>query len=92
MSREKHGILSVGTLALLAIACGSQVLMENRAVPQWLKWGQAGWMRLLVEYPRMFQGWSMFAPNAPMDDINIVVDAVTSEGRHVGRLQLDATF
>ena len=49
--------------------------MENRAVPGWLKFGQAEWMRMVVEYPRLFQGWGMFSPNAPMDDVNIVVEA-----------------
>ena len=71
---------------LLMIALGSQVLMENRAVPRWLKPGQAEWMRMVVEYPRIFQGWGMFAPNAPMDDINVVVEATTVEGRQVDPL------
>jgi hypothetical protein len=31
----------------------------------------------------MFQGWSMFAPEAPMTDFNLTVDAVTIDGRHV---------
>ncbi len=73
-------------VVLVLIALGSQVLMENRAVPERLKLGQAAWMRFIVEYPRLFQGWSMFAPNAPTDDRNIFVDAVTSDGRHVDPL------
>jgi hypothetical protein len=73
-------------VVLMMIALGSQVLMENRAVPARLKLGQAAWMHMVVEYPRLFQGWSMFAPNAPTDDRNIFVDAVTSEGRHVDPL------
>jgi hypothetical protein len=73
-------------VVLVLIALGSQVLMENRGVPEALKLGQAAWMRLVVEYPRLFQGWSMFAPNAPTDDRNIFVDAVTAEGRHVDPL------
>ncbi len=73
-------------VVLLMIALGSQVLMENRAVPESLKLGQALWMRMVVEYPRLFQGWSMFAPNAPTEDHNIFVDAVTSDGRHVDPL------
>jgi hypothetical protein len=60
--------------------------MENRAVPKWLKFGQAEWMKMVVEYPRLFQGWGMFSPNAPMDDVNIVVEATTVAGRKVDPL------
>jgi hypothetical protein len=73
-------------VVVLTIALGSQVLMENRAVPRWLKFGQAEWMRMVVEYPRLFQGWGMFSPNAPMDDTNIVVEATTMSGRKVDPL------
>jgi hypothetical protein len=73
-------------VVVLVIALGSQVLMENRAVPRWLKFGQAEWMRMVVEYPRLFQGWGMFSPNAPMDDTNIVVEATTMSGRKVDPL------
>jgi predicted DCC family thiol-disulfide oxidoreductase YuxK len=73
-------------VVLMMVALGSQVLMENRAVPRALKVGQAAWMRMVVEYPRLFQGWSMFASDAPTGDHNIFVDAITSEGRHVDPL------
>ena len=32
---------------------------------------------------RLNQGWKMFPPNAPRDDMWLVVDAVTSDGRHI---------
>lgn len=73
-------------VVVLMIALGSQVLMENKAVPRWLKPGQAEWMRAIVEYPRLFQGWSMFAPNAPQEDNYVAVEAVTVDGRAVDPL------
>jgi hypothetical protein len=40
-------------------------------------------MIALVQYPRAFQAWRMFAPHAPLEDYMIEVDAVTADGRHV---------
>jgi hypothetical protein len=40
-------------------------------------------MREVVEYLRIPQGWSMFSPEAPRDDGTIVIDAVLSDGRHL---------
>lgn len=73
-------------VVMMLIALGSQLLMENRAVPAALKFGQADWMRLVVEYPRLFQGWSMFASDAPTGDSMVAVDAITVDGRHVDPL------
>ena len=36
-----------------------------------------------VTYLNLFQGWSMFAPDVSKTDLNIAVDAVTADGRHV---------
>ena len=36
-----------------------------------------------VIYLNLFQGWSMFAPEAFTGDLNVAVDAVTRDGRHV---------
>jgi hypothetical protein len=72
--------LSVAALLVVAI---SQVLNENRAVPHVLKHHQPWAIRAGVDYFRLNQGWSMFAPNAPTRDLWIVVDAITHAGRHV---------
>jgi hypothetical protein len=65
------------------VACGSQMLMENRAVPEALKLKtRPEWMTAMVVYPRLFQGWSMFAPDPPRDDGKIVVEGRTKDGRH----------
>jgi predicted DCC family thiol-disulfide oxidoreductase YuxK len=83
--RQRSRLREAAVVAVM-LALGSQVLMENRGVPAWLKLGQAAWMRMVVEYPRLYQGWSMFAPNAPYDDHNVFVDAITEDGRHVDPL------
>jgi hypothetical protein len=72
---------------LLMLACGSQVLIENRAVPPWLKpESRPEWMTAAVTYPRLFQGWSMFAPEPPRDDGWIIVDGRTKDGRKLDPL------
>lgn len=80
--RVAFGFGQIGVL-LLIIACGSQVLVENHAVPNALKpTRRPEWMVSLVVYPRLFQGWSMFAPGPPMDDGKVVVEGRTADGRH----------
>jgi len=74
-------------VAVLVVCCGSQVLIENRAVPKWLKpEHRPDWMTAIVVYPRVFQGWSMFAPSPPADDGRMVVDGVTKDGRKLDPL------
>lgn len=78
-----------GTLvvALLIVALGSQVLVENHAVPKWLKpEHRPEWMIATVIYPRLFQGWSMFAPAPPNWDGRLVVDGRTVDGRKLDPL------
>jgi hypothetical protein len=75
--------VGTGVLAALALCATSQVLVENNAVthvkPEW----QPGFMHAAVGYLQAYQGWSMYAPDPPVGDMNIVVDAVTQDGRHV---------
>ncbi|HEU5073334.1 MAG TPA: hypothetical protein VFU02_04165, partial [Polyangiaceae bacterium] len=69
-------------LACWVVACASQMLLENRAVPEALKpKSRPEWMTALVVYPRLFQGWSMFAPDPPRDDGKVVVEGRTKDGR-----------
>lgn len=69
-------------LLFFVISCASQVLTENRAIPASLKpERRPEWMTAAVVYPRLFQGWSMFAPGPPMDDGKIVVEGRTKDGR-----------
>ena len=74
------------TVAVFVVALGSQMLAENRKVPRWLKFPQPAVLAAIAQYPRFFQGWSMFAPIPPNDDGKIVVDALTADGRHLDPL------
>src|SRR5262249_29522577 len=47
---------------------------------------QPDWMSAIVQYPRIFQGWGMFSPDAPLDDGTVVIDAITVDGRHIDPL------
>ena len=67
---------------LMGIA-GSQVLDENWGAHKVIDHHNPKPVAAAVSYLDLFQGWSMFAPDAPMTDFNLMVDAVTVDGRHV---------
>jgi hypothetical protein len=78
-------------MGVLVVAETSQVLMENRAVPQWLKPPKRPeWMEAIVVYPRLFQGWTMFAPEPPTDDGRVVCEGFTGDGRTIDPLNEEA--
>jgi hypothetical protein len=82
---KKYGAEAL--VLVLVVCCGSQVLIENRAVPKWLKpEKRPDWMTAVVVYPRLFQGWSMFAPSPPSDDGRVVIDGITKDGRKLDPL------
>jgi hypothetical protein len=61
-----------------------QAFTDNKSVPPWMKpKGVPDVVHATVGYPRLFQGWGMFAPNPITEDGTVVVDAITSTGRHV---------
>ena len=43
-------------------------------------------MGAATTYLQFFQSWAMFAPDAPITDTNVTVDATTVDGRHVDPL------
>jgi hypothetical protein len=69
------------TVVLLSILFA--VSQTNAAVPQPLRLGYPHFARSIIDSTRMFQGWRMFAPEAPFEDFAITVDAITVDGRHV---------
>ncbi len=74
-------------LAFLVAATATQILRENRAVLGGLEQlPQPTIFAAAVEYTRTFQGWSKLAPEVRNQDGYTVVDAVTSDGRHVDPL------
>jgi hypothetical protein len=78
--------LGVGREALLGwlLVCAvSQAINENKSVPQALKHRQPWIMQATINYPRMYQGWGMFAPNPISDDGSLTVDAYTLDGRRI---------
>jgi hypothetical protein len=66
---------------LLGVAVVTTMLVQNRFVTERLQVHRAEWMTLAVEYPRLLQGWSMFAPEPPYEDGRVVVDGRTADGR-----------
>jgi hypothetical protein len=74
---------------IASIAC--EALNDNTSVPQWLRVPEPAWAKAVIEYPRLLQGWRMFAPNPPQDDTMLYIDATTSEGLHVDPYNLVAS-
>jgi hypothetical protein len=69
-------------VAVLLVVCTAQVLIENQAVPPWLKpRARPAVFQAIIAYPRIFQGWSMFAPVPPESDGRLVIDGRTKDGR-----------
>lgn len=81
--REAGGLLREQVVLILLVVAGSQIIVENAAIPDFMKVRQPRWMAAAVAYLRLNQGWSMFAPDAPRTDLWMVVDATTKDGRHI---------
>jgi hypothetical protein len=71
------------TVVMLMGCAASQVLDENWSARNLTHYKNPAPVAAAVSYLGLFQGWSMFAPQAPMTDFNLTVDAVTVDGRHV---------
>ncbi|MEZ4315795.1 MAG: hypothetical protein R3F14_47870, partial [Polyangiaceae bacterium] len=70
-------------IAYLATCAALQVFVENKCFPPQLKPKMPPYMAATVAYPRLFQGWGMFAANPITDDGAITIDAITVDGRHI---------
>lgn len=74
-------------VAFMFFLFAADVSVSNSGVPPALRWySRPKWMTALIQYPHIFQSWSMFSPDAPFRDYLVVVDAVTQGGRHVDPL------
>jgi predicted DCC family thiol-disulfide oxidoreductase YuxK len=72
------------TVALVFLTLGAEVSVANPAVPRALRFEhRPQWMSAPVMYTHLFEGWSLFSPEAPLTDETVYVDAVTRDGRHV---------
>jgi predicted DCC family thiol-disulfide oxidoreductase YuxK len=82
--RGKLPVLRELTIGLVFVIMAAEVSVANPSVPRALRFEhRPTWMVAAVMYPHIFQGWSLFSPEAPLSDETIVVDAVTRDGRHV---------
>jgi len=77
------GLVSLAVLLFFMAATTSQNLVENRFLRSRLDITQPEWARRTIQYGRFFQGWSMFAPDAPKRDGYIVIDVELPDGTHI---------
>jgi len=68
---------------VLILACAGELLNANSAVPKQLRFRQNEELRAVLDYIRLYQGWRMFAPEAPAHDVHVSVEATTVDGRIV---------
>lgn len=78
--------LREGTVIAFMIACALEVLNQNPVVPERLRPPRPALVHAMIGYPRLQQGWSMFAPRAPINETLVIVDARTVDGRHIDPL------
>jgi predicted DCC family thiol-disulfide oxidoreductase YuxK len=70
--------------AVVFFVLAAEVSVANPAIPRELRFEhRPEWMVAAVMYPHIFEGWSLFAPDGPLTDETVYVDAVTRDGRHV---------
>jgi predicted DCC family thiol-disulfide oxidoreductase YuxK len=82
--REQTPFLREFGAAVVFVVLAAEVSVANPAVPRELRFEhRPAWMMAAVMYPHIFEGWSLFSPDAPLTDETIYVDAVTRDGRHV---------
>ncbi|HTU57888.1 MAG TPA: HTTM domain-containing protein [Polyangiales bacterium] len=70
-------------VAALIFAIATEIVNDNTSVPPSWRWSRTAFTRALIEYPRLLQGWRMFAPNPPQEDSMIYIDATTARGERV---------
>jgi uncharacterized membrane protein YphA (DoxX/SURF4 family) len=85
-SRPYSARLREATVLALILVAGTQVGVENAAMPAVFRAVQPHWAHVTVNGLQLLQGWSMFGPEPPAGDRTIVVDALTVDGRHVDPL------
>ncbi len=74
-SMREAAVVVLGTAVILAI------LVQNPFAASRVKVHRSEFLTDVIEYPRLLQGWSMFAPEPPYEDGRIVVDGRTADGR-----------
>jgi len=78
--RARRAGALIRRLTLLALVA----LAAERLATSNTRWrGGPIWFEQAESYLMLYERWYMFAPEAPHTDMNVSIDAVTSEGRHV---------
>ena len=78
--------LREGAVAVLIICATVRMLIDNPAVTHIHAQSQPPVVAETTTYLQMMQAWLLFAPDAPLTDAAVAVDAVTADGRHVDPL------
>ncbi len=79
LARARRGAALAGRLTFVAlVALGAERLVAGNS-----RWHGPLWCEQAESYLMLFERWYMFAPEAPRTDMNVSIDAVTAEGRHV---------
>jgi uncharacterized membrane protein YphA (DoxX/SURF4 family) len=74
--------LQQSIVLFVLVSVVSQLLLDNQVVPPALApQGRPTALEAVIAYPRIFQGWSMFAPSPPLGDGRLVIDGTTIDGR-----------
>ena len=84
--RAQAGPLREWVVAFLMICAMGRMLVDNPAVTHIHAEHQAPVLGDTTTYLQMLQAWLLFAPDAPLTDGAVAVDAVTADGRHVDPL------
>jgi predicted DCC family thiol-disulfide oxidoreductase YuxK len=82
--REQTPFLRELGVAFVFVVLAAELSVANPSIPRALRFEhRPEWMVAAIMYPHIFEGWSLFSPDAPLTDETIYVDAVTRDGRHV---------
>ena len=82
-ARRRAAASSSLAVAGLMFLATTQLLVSNRLLSARIPFRQPAWIERLNSYLQIFQRWSMFAPDVKTTDMNVSVDAITTDGRHV---------
>src|SRR5262249_43307870 len=84
LARARHRAREI-LLVYLAVCAVWQTVTENKSIPETIR-SRLPMPRIVlatIGYPRLYQGWGMFAPNPITDDGTVVVDGRTIDGRRI---------
>ena len=70
--------------AVVFVVLAAEISASDPSVPRALRFEhRPDWLVAVAMYPHLTEAWGLFAPDAPLTDETIYVDAVTRDGRHV---------